>query len=76
MRLLGRYLEVGDLQVLGESLADGGLPVGEAVAVDLGEQLAERRGGGGFVGTGTETRKDPLGSCSMWPRAVMAMAAR
>ena len=30
----------------------GGLPVGEVVAVGLGEQLAERRGGGGFVGAG------------------------
>ena len=52
VRFTGRYLEVSDFQVLGEGLAEGGLPVGEAVAVGLGEQPAERRGGGGFVGTG------------------------
>lgn len=40
MRFLGRRLEVGGFEVLGESLAEGGLPVGKAVAVGLGEQLA------------------------------------
>lgn len=92
MRLPGRHFEVGDFQVLGEGLADGGFAVREVVAVGLGEQLAERRGGGGFVGAGLLEAprlagdrvgsgvdvdpKDPLGSCSMWPRAVAAMAER
>ena len=49
---LGRHLEVGDVEVLGESLAERGFPAGEcAVAVGLGEQPSERRGGG-LVGAG------------------------
>jgi hypothetical protein len=39
-----------DFQILGEGLADGGFHVGEVIAVSLGEQLAEGRGGGCFVG--------------------------
>jgi hypothetical protein len=90
--LPGRYLEVSDFQVLGQGLPEGGLPVGEAVAVGLGEQLAERCGGRGFAGTGLleasrlagdrvgsgvdRDPEGPLGSCSMWPRAVVATAAR
>lgn len=50
VRLPSRYLKVGDFQVLGESLADSRFPVGEVVAAGLGEQFAERRCGGGFVG--------------------------
>jgi hypothetical protein len=37
VRLPGRYFKVGDLQVLGEGLAEGGFAVGEVVAVGLGE---------------------------------------
>jgi hypothetical protein len=47
-----RHLEVGDFQVLGEGLADGGFAVGKVVAVGVGEQLAERRGGRSLVGAG------------------------
>jgi hypothetical protein len=52
VRLSGRYLEVSDFQVLGEGLAEGGSPVGEVVAIGLGEQAAECRGGGSLVGAG------------------------
>jgi hypothetical protein len=48
----GRDLKVGDFEVLGEGLTDSRFPVGKVVAVGLGEQLAERRGGGGLVGAG------------------------
>jgi hypothetical protein len=64
----------------------------EVVAVGLGEQLAERRGGGSFVGAGLLEAsrlagnrvgsgvdvdpEGPAGKRSMWPRAVVAMAAR
>jgi len=88
----GRHLEVSNFEVLGERLAEGGLPIGEVVAVGLGEQLAERRGGGGLVGAGLFEAprlagnrvgpgvdvdpEGPAGSCSMWPREVVAMAAR
>ena len=92
MCLPRRHLEVGDLQVLGEGRADGGFAVGKVVAVGLGEQLAERRGGrslvgagllqapwlaGDRVGSGVDVNAEgPLGSCSMWPRAVVAMTGR
>jgi hypothetical protein len=92
VRLPGRHLQVGDFEVLAEGLAEGGFPVREVVAVGLSEQLAEGRGGGCLVGAGLleaprlardrvgsgvyVDRKNPLGSCSMWPRAVVAMAAR
>src|SRR6185312_12475053 len=46
------YFEVGDFEVLVESLAEGGLPVGEPAAVGLSEQPAERCVGGGLVGAG------------------------
>jgi hypothetical protein len=48
--LPGRNFEVGDFQVLSESLADSCFPVGEVVAVGLGEQLAERSGSRRLVG--------------------------
>src|SRR4029453_2652020 len=52
VRLSGRHLEVSDLEVFGEGLADGGFPVGEGGTVGLSEQFAERCSGGGFVGAG------------------------
>ena len=92
VRLPIRYLEVGDFQVLGKGLANSRFPVGEVVTVGLSEQFAERRGGGCLVGAGLLEAprlagdrvgsgvdvhaEGPLGSCSMWPRAVVAMAAK
>jgi hypothetical protein len=52
VRLLRRYLKVGDLEILVEGLAEDGLPVGEPAVVGLGEQPAERCVGGGLVGAG------------------------
>jgi hypothetical protein len=52
MRLPGGHLQVGDLQVLVERLAESRLPVGEPAAVGLGEQPSERRVGCGLVGAG------------------------
>ena len=78
VRLPGRYLKVGDLQVLVERLADSRMPVGEPPAVGLGQQPTERHMGGGLVGAGlpeqaflagdwvgTLTRNEPLGSRCM-----------
>jgi hypothetical protein len=49
------------------TVTGSGFAVGEAVAVGLGEQLAERCGGGGLVGAGLPEQgflaSDRIGSC-------------
>src|SRR5690349_16593848 len=61
MRLPGGHLQVGDLQVLVERLAESRLPVGEPAAVGLGEQPSERRVGGGlYLGAAYRNRTDDL----------------
>ena len=92
VRFPGGHLQVGDFDVLVERVAQGGFAVGKrswstsairrpsvaAAVASSGQASLIRRGlpVTGSVPAYTCTRNDPLGSCSMWPQGVAAMAER